>query len=123
MPRRASEVSAADVDRFVGKPAATVQATATPAPAAPVPRTAWRGKIANVAEKHGETNKKKWTLYTVTGTDGTEFGTFSKTDADFAALAGTSEVDIVWEETAKGSKKIIAIQPAHEAQEDEGPDA
>ena len=38
-------------------------------------------------------------------------------------VAVTSEVDIVWEETAKGSKKIIAIQPAHEAQEDEGPDA
>lgn len=107
--------------RADGKPEVEMPRRASEA--APPGRNAWRGKVASVKEKSGTTNGKKWTLFTVTGSDGLEFGTFDTKEAEFARQAGTSEVDIVWEETAKGSKKIIAIQPANEAQEDEGPDA
>lgn len=127
MPRRSSAaagVSTADVDRFLGAgkgapaTASAPGSTSRQAPAqphntaTPAGRLRWDGSIASVASKTGTTNGKPWTLYTVTGADGTSFSTFDSKDADFAKQAGASPVAIVYEITAKGTKKIVSILPA-----------
>lgn len=117
------DADAAPKDPVVKMPRPASQA-ATPAHSAPAqePNTwEWRGSIASVISKSGTTNRKPWTLYTITGQDGTEFGTFDEGDASFCRSAGRSAVTIIWEVTPKGSKKIISVQP--DETEPEGDDA
>lgn len=126
MPRRASEVSAAEVNRFVGAGAAAQPAQAvTTQPAESKPANVWIGKILNVKQNDGETKGKKWTLYTLQTHDAQEFGTFDHGQAEFSRGAGSAKVRIVWEKTERGSMKVIDIGPAEEDKTPvaEGPDA
>lgn len=91
MPRRASEQSQSQPPR----------------------ETEWTGTITRVISKAGETNGKKWSLFILVGSDGTEFSTFDDKDAEFARQAGKAPVSILWEATAKG-KKVLSLQPATE---------
>jgi len=76
--------------------------SAAPADAAPV----WRGKIVDMQTKDGVTNKKPWTLFTLTGSDGQKFGTFSDTIvAGIMKLEGHF-IEIVYSQTAKGNMNI-----------------
>src|SRR3990172_2520536 len=59
MPRRASEVSQAEIQRFTGAAAASSSA---PAPRSASSGNVWTGRIAEVREKSGEKNGKPWTL-------------------------------------------------------------
>lgn len=71
----------------------------------------WTGTIAAIDTKQGESRGKPWTLYIVRGADGTDFGTFSETDADLArsVMAAGEECTIHWEPTKKGSRNIVSI--------------
>jgi hypothetical protein len=124
MPRRASEVNSGEVSRFIGdgQTPSPAQSGSTNEP--PAARTIWRGVIASISEKNGETNGKKWKLYIVKGSDGTEFNTFDSKDADFARQTGPDPVAVVWETTKKGGKKIVGIELSTQREPgDEGPDA
>ena len=76
--------------------------SAAPVAAPPV----WRGKIVDMQTKDGMTNKKPWTLYTLTGNDGQKFGTFSETIAGGLAKLDGRFVEIVYSQTAKGNLNI-----------------
>lgn len=72
----------------------------------------WKGCIKGVTSRSGTTKGKPWTLYSVIGEDGTEFGTFDDKTADFAKEAGASPVLIEWEATDRGGKRIVSIGPS-----------
>lgn len=105
-----------DPDGGEGKPEPVSEPRRKSEPAAPAEAPAraaelWVGCVQSVAEKSGETNGKPWTLWTLATPDGTTFGTFDRKHADFAREAGTSPVEITWEQTAKGGRRVLSIEP------------
>ena len=77
-----------------------------PTDAPPANAPVWRGKIIDVKTKNGTTKGKPWTLYTLIGNDGTEFGTFSESIlTGLMALEGHF-VEIVFSTTDRGNKSI-----------------
>jgi len=120
MPRRASEAAAEKVEKFIGKQEAKAKepkaarggeaAAQKPKPKAEAPNT-WVGVVAAVDEKSG----KGWKLYSIRGQDGQAFSTFDAKFAAFAREAGSSEVEIGWQEVqSKDGKKtyrqIVSIE-------------
>lgn len=100
------------------------QEAPTAAPVAAPAHNVWTGTIKQVKEKSGTTGNRAWKLWTIICSDGMEFGTFSESEADFARQTGPSEiVQIAWEETAKGGRKVLSIVPAEREPGDEVPDA
>lgn len=82
----------------------------------------WRGIIARVDIKKKGTNAKgPYTIYTITGKDGTTFDTFSDTDAEIcsASSSNDAEVVIVFESDAYG-KKIKTVEPVLEGRREPG---
>jgi len=89
--------------RGVSPPTVAAQREANRADAGP---PGWRGKLVGVETKQGVTNKKPWTLYTLTGSDGQKFGTFSETIATGLTALDGRFVEIVYSQTAKGNLTI-----------------
>ena len=89
--------------RGVSPPTVAAQREANRADAGP---PVWRGKLVGVETKQGVTNKKPWTLYTLTGSDGQKFGTFSETIATGLTALDGRFVEIVYSQTAKGNMNI-----------------
>jgi len=89
--------------RGVSPPTVAAQREANRADAGP---PVWRGKLVGVETKQGVTNKKPWTLYTLTGSDGQKFGTFSETIATGLTALDGRFVEIVYSQTAKGNLTI-----------------
>lgn len=78
----------------------------------PTDGNVWIGKV-KVATKNGTSKAgKPYTLHTLTGDDGTTFGSFSDSIAKFAREAGTSPVLIRFTPTDRGGKNVVAIEPA-----------
>lgn len=73
--------------------------------------TTWTGLIDTVDIKTGNTKGRPWTLYKVTGTDTTEFGTFDeKLYNECLPLAENGQrVRIEFNMTAKGSRNILSV--------------
>ena len=92
------------------------------ASAAPAQPHIWVGPVTMDSKtKTGKTQQgKPWTLYTIIGSDGSKFGTFDHSIADFARTAGDEPVRITWEPTEKGSLKIVSIDFANREPGDEG---
>lgn len=67
--------------------------------------------LKDVTSKTGETNGRKWTLYTITTENGDSFGTFDTQVADLAnSFISSGELArITWEVTKKGNKQIVEL--------------
>jgi len=78
----------------------------------------WRGKIVNMESKHGETKGKPWVLYTMTGSDGTKFGTFSDTIAAGLMKLDGRFIEIIYSQTAKGN---LNVEEYRDVTKDEAP--
>lgn len=134
------EIEPGKVDQFLsetGKAAPRAEAAAPisrPATAnAPAGVKEWVGQIASAAvAKKGVSKDKKtgadkpWTIFKITGKDGTEFGTFDEGLADLARSAAKAGdlVRIAWEEGQYGKKILprgLALEPRAPATE-EGPE-
>jgi len=68
-------------------------------------------KLKDVTSKTGETNGRKWTLYTIATENGDSFGTFDTQVADLAnSFISSGELArITWEVTKKGNKQIVEL--------------
>ena len=125
MPRRASDVTQADIARFTGTPAlaSAPAGAATGGQASVTSANVWIGKVSGVKVKSGETNGKKWTLQIVTGEDGGEFSSFSEEHANFARAAGKLPIEIRFEQQSGGGRrKILSIGPGKAQDREPGED-
>ena len=102
-PRAAEATTRQWPARGVHPPTVAAQREANRADAGP---PVWRGKLVGIETKEGVTNKKPWTLYTLTGSDGQKFGTFSETIATGLTALDGRFVEIVYSQTAKGNMNI-----------------
>ena len=85
---------------------------AIPAPP-PAESQLWHGTITDISEKSGKSSSgKPWTLWMITGMDGTKFGTFDRKHRDTASFLSDAVVRIVWTTSAKGGKNIFSIESA-----------
>ena len=67
--------------------------------------------LKDISSKSGETNGKKWTLYTITTETGDKYGTFDANIADLAnSFIDSGELArITFELTTKGNKQIVEL--------------
>lgn len=117
MPERASTQ---EVDNFVRDPTGKGKGRAATLPLraqSGSTESCWVGQVEGVTERTGETKGRKWRLWVIKGRDGTEFGTFHTTNANFARSAGDLLVKIAWKDTTKGGKELISIEPGEEQAE------
>jgi len=91
----------------------------------PVPEgiPAWQGTVVNFKRASGQnkTTGKEWTRYTLVGSDGEEFSTFSESAMKVAKNAPRGvEFQVVYEEDPKyKTKTIVEIKPLDAPDDDE----
>ncbi len=106
------EEAAGEAGPTVAEPRRTSEAPATNGAAPDSTPNPWVGLVTVApAVKTGTSAKGPWTLWTIVGADGQQFGTFSKSVMDFAAGAGSSPVAIAWQATQRGGRMVATINP------------